>query len=286
MRPRLLHALLVLVTLLLAACQSGCGASLSQPELGAEAAAQLKAFPFETWDTLTRTHVDDKGRADYTALKADPSQLRSFVGTLSTVGPGAYPDLFPTPDHKFAYFINGYNALAMFNALSRYPGLTNLDDIKVDFFYLTEVRISGQTINLYDLENEIVRPRMREHYVGKGEGSKLGRVHFALNCASASCPQLPDEAFMPATLEAQLDAETRKFVTEARNVTVDDAARKVTLSRIFDWYKEDFTDDAGKPINQLAWINKYRAEDQQLDTSYAIEFFEYDWTLNDQKLYE
>lgn len=281
-----LHKLATTFSLLalLAMTTTGCKATLAQPELGAAEAAKLQTFPFDDFHQLLQAHVDDQGRADYTAIKADPAALNGYTAVLATVGPSTYPALLPTPEHTFAYYINGYNALAMLNALNRYPGLTSLSDIVTDFFYFTEVKIDGDTINLYDLENSVIRPMMRKHYVDKGQGTKFGRVHFALNCASASCPKLPNEAFTPDRIEAQLERETRRFVSETRNVTVNDDTRTVTLSRIFDWYKDDFTNDAGEPINPLTWINMYRPEDKQLDASYTIAFYEYDWTLNDQKL--
>src|SRR5262249_28644241 len=105
------------------------------------------------------------------------------------------------------------------------------------------------------------------------------RVHMALNCASAGCPQLSREAFTPEKLEAQLDRETRKFMSEKRNVDYDAAAHKVRLSRLFDWYKDDF---GKEPAKVLTWINKYRDEKVPIDAK--IDYVEYDWTLNDTNL--
>jgi hypothetical protein len=168
--------------------------------------------------------------------------------------------------------------------LQRYPGLENLEEIVNDFFYFTEFELDGETTDLYSLENDTIRPYAREVYLKRGAGRKLGRVHFALNCASASCPKLPNEAFDPARLDQQLERETRRFVSEARNVKVNKEARSVTLSMIFKWYAEDFVDDQGQAISPLAWINLYRDAGQQLDTSYEVKFSSYDWTLNDKTL--
>ncbi len=282
---RVLRLVTVVFMLVAAAGFVGCSNTLSQGRISSADIEALQGFPHATFDDIVQQHVDGEGRADYTALAADTAKLESFTSTVASVGPNSLKSLFASGDDVLAYYINAYNSLAMLNVLSRYPNLKTLADITSEFFYFTNVQVDGEETNLYDLENSIIRPYARTYYTNNGQGSKLGRVHFGLNCASASCPKLPSEAFFPDKLEEQLERETRKFVLEERNVTVNKTGKKVTLSRIFDWYSDDFTDDKGKKINQLKWINKYRPEDQQLDTSFTIAFHEYDWTLNDQKLY-
>ena len=129
------------------------------------------------------------------------------------------------------------------------------------FFGLTFFKMDGGKTNLYDLENSIVRPRFKEP-----------RVHFALNCASIGCPQLPPKAFLPETLEAQLAAETEKFLHEPRNVNLQ--GDKVVLSEIFKWYEEDF------PPSPTAWIQG-QASDLGLAEGLQVEHNPYDWALND-----
>ncbi len=283
-RPLALPGLICMAALILGACST----QLTQGALSKSDADALESFPFGVWDELTRQHVDDKGRADYTAIQANPEALNKYVATLATVGPTGYKKLFPSKDAELAYVINGYNALAMFNVLSRYPDIQGLDGVlaQKNFFYDTYLNIDGRNINLYDLENEVARPLARGAYKAEGKCTKLGRVHFALNCASGGCPQLPAEAFTPENVDAQLDRETRKFVREARNVSVDHGKRVITLSMIFKWYEDDFTNDACEKMNRLAWINLYLGENEQIPTDYELEFREYDWRLNDQKLYK
>jgi hypothetical protein len=110
---------------------------------------------------------------------------------------------------------------------------------------------------------------------------KDGRVHMALNCASGGCPQLPQHAFLPNTLDAQLDQETRKFANEQRNVDLDATKKTLRLSHIFDWYKEDF---GKQPDKVISWINKWRGPEAQLPVDAKIEYVDYDWTLNDVNL--
>ena len=276
----------LIVAVGLAAC--ACSSTLAQKKLPADEVAALDAFPHDRYDTIAKAHVDTKGRTDYTALKANPDDLVYFTAAVASAGPNSAGKLHPDGDHGLAYYLNGYNALAMLNVLSRYPDIADLDSLskQADFFVFTELTVDGEVINLKDLENDVVRPYARSYYKGLGKTSKLGRIHFALNCASGGCPRLPNEGFDPARLDEQLDRETNRFVREERNVSVNHKRRVVTLSLIFKWYAEDFTDDAGNAINQLKWINGYLSGDEQVPEEYEIEFRDYDWTLNDQKLFE
>jgi hypothetical protein len=90
---------------------------------------------------------------------------------------------------------------------------------------------------------------------------------------------LPPEAFTPAKVDEQLSREAKRFCNEKRNVDFDGATKKLKLSHIFDWYKEDF---GKEPAKVIAWINQYRSD--KLPTDAKIEYADYDWTLNDQHL--
>ncbi|MEM6732326.1 MAG: DUF547 domain-containing protein, partial [Myxococcota bacterium] len=180
---------------------------------------------------------------------------------------------------------NAYNAIAVLNVLPR-EDFNDIDafSTKVDFFKFTKSTVDGESTSLDYLEHGIIRPTLGRLYKASKAGSKFGRIHFALNCVSASCPVLPAEAFVPEQVDAQLEREARKFVLEERNVTVDSATKTVVLSKIFEWFEEDLWNDNGEVMPTLEWINLYRPQDRQLDTSYAITFRDYDWTLNAQGL--
>ena len=262
---------------------TACSSRLQQKSVDA---SNLTAFPHERFDKVTQANVDDTGRVDYTAVKANSDDLEYFTGAVASAGPTLAPNLHPDGDHGLAYYINGYNSLAMLNVLSLYPGMTDLNSIakQASFFVFTKVVVDGKEINLKDLENDVIRPYALKYYQSQKKVSKLGRIHFALNCASVGCPQLPSEAFTPEKLEEQLDRETNKFVREKRNVSVDHKNKVVTLNKIFEWYAVDFTDDAGNTISQLKWINYYLGDDEKVPEDYAVQFRDYDWNLNDQAL--
>ena len=206
--------------------------------------------------------MNETGRVDYAALKTNRERLDRFVALIGAVGPNTKPSLFPTKAHQLAYYINAYNAFTMFNVINRLPKLKTVIDDKTSFFYFTEFPIDGGKISLYKLENELIRPRFKEP-----------RIHFALNCASVGCPQLPAVPFLPKTLETQLAAETHKFLHEKRNVSVENGT--VVLSHIFKWYKEDF------PPNAMAWITS-QSKDISLPPAAKVTYRPYDWALNAQ----
>lgn len=230
-------------------------------------------FPFSTWDALLKKYVDDVGRVDYMALKsnfADMAALEKVYAGVAASSPKRAPDSYPTKAAREAYYIDAYNVCVWKNVLNRLPKLKSVDDEKLSFFVFTKCVLGGEEINLKNLESDIVRPQFKD-----------ARVHMALNCASAACPELPREAFTPAKLDDQLDREVRKFVAQKRNVEYDPAKNTLKLSKIFDWYKDDFGKDNVKVIT---WINQYRAPGAQLPTSAKIDYRDYGWQLNDPAL--
>ncbi len=218
-------------------------------------------FPHQTLDGLLHKYVDDKGRVDYKGLAADRDDLLRYLKAVQTVSPHSNPELFATSEERLAYWINAYNAYVLFAVTSR-PAMRSVNDEKVDFFYLTKYELGGDAINLYDIENEIVRPEFSEP-----------RVHMALNCASGGCPELPAEAFTPAKLEEQLAREAAEFCAHPTKVQVE--GDKVRVSSIFDWYSADFERDGG-PIKFCTKWGRADLPDRK------PEFLEYDWRLNAQ----
>ncbi len=215
--------------------------------------------PSAAWERLLRAHVLDDGRIDFVALRRDPGDLAAYVTWLSGHGPRTTPELFPTDAARLAYYLNAYNALAMYQVVTtpRRP------EQQIRFFLLTAITIDGQRLSLYQLENAVIRP--------------LGdpRVHFALNCLVRGCPRLPREAFDPARLDAQLEREARHFFNEARNVQVDPPLRVVRFNSILRFYRGDFLAHAPSLV---AYANRYR--DDPIPEDHDIRFIPYDWTLH------
>jgi hypothetical protein len=223
----------------------------------------MDASPYDAWARTLQRAVDEQGRIDFRAVAADPADLGAFVGWIAQVSPAHDPARFPSRADRLAYYLNAYNALAMYAVL--YSG--RLPQDKIRFFALSGLDVGGATISLYALENDVIRPL--------GEP----RVHFALNCMVRSCPRLPRQPFDAARLDAQLDQAAREFLNQPRNVQVDPAARTVRLSSILKWYAADFL--AVQPT-LIAFVNRYRDPAQQIPPDYDVAFLPYDWTLNQQ----
>ncbi|MGK0359604.1 MAG: hypothetical protein ACI9U2_001906 [Bradymonadia bacterium] len=250
------------LTLLLLAI-TACG-GVVKPEITIPVATldAMTEFDYALWSEVLKTHVNTQGEVDYPTLLQNRAPLEKFVSQLAVMGPKTRPELFKTEQDKLAYYINAYNALTMFNVLNRYPDIKSVTDAKVSFFVLTEFELDGDEVDLRALENDIVRVEFTEP-----------RIHFALNCASVGCPRLPNEPFLPATLEAQLEREAQQFLHEKRNVKWEGST--VWLSEIFNWYSTDF-----KPT-PIDWIRAKAKPNLDLPAKAAVKHQAYDWRLND-----
>src|SRR5262249_42572722 len=150
-------------------------------------------------------------------------------------------DQFATNEAVLSYYLNTYNALAMYNVIR--SGV--LPEDKVSFFYFRRLMIGGEYQSLYAFENDVIRPL--------GEP----RVHFALNCMVRGCPRLPRGPFTAADLEAQLEAGAKLFLNEERNVELHADEKRVRFSQILEFYTDDFLKAAPSLID---YANKYRTE--------------------------
>lgn len=235
------------------------------------AAARLAKRPLPTavWDGLLKRYVDEKGRVDYTRLAAtsqDRERFEALFASVAASSPKKTPELYRGLAAQEAYYLNVYNILVWKNVLLRLPKIGRVDEEK-NFFSGTEFLVGGEAMSLDVLEKRIIRPTFDDP-----------RVHMALNCASGGCPVLPREAFTAERLSAELDREARRFCSEPRNVRIDSAAQRIALSRIFDWYRDDF---GGTTAAVIDWINRYRDSAAKLPQDAKVEYLDYDWTLND-----
>jgi len=235
-------------------------------------------FSYDDWQEVLETFVDDQGFVDYAGLRANRGALDRFLKQMRAKGPGSTPELFVERDDQLAYYINAYNALVFDGVLGLDPEagtVWGFSKTGYGFFVRTKVELDEREMSLKKLEDDLVRA-----------GFQDPRIHAALNCASVGCPRLPREPFLPETLDAQLEAAMKEFVAEERNCQVDTAAGTVTLSRIFDWFRQDF-EDFPQPLGQgggelIDYINRYRSADAQIPVDFKIKFANYDKSLNRQ----
>ena len=135
--------------------------------------------------------------------------------------------------------------------------------------------MGGEKTNLKRLEDKVIR-----------EGFTDPRVHAALNCASVSCPRLPKKAFDSERLDEELDAAMAEFVSSEKHIRLDHASQELHLSRIFDWYREDFLDYERRHSNPeptlIDYVNRYREEGARVPQNYTVRFLKYDKRINKQ----
>ena len=150
--------------------------------------------------------------------------------------------------------------------MARRPGPVrkSVKDTLFTFFTGTRIKVAGEQTSFNSLEKDTSRAKFSEP-----------RIHFALNCASQSCPPLRPEPYTAAKLNAQLDEQTRQFVRSEKGVRLTKAGAE--MSKIFDWYKDDFGGAGGV----IPFVNKYRSA--ALAPDVKISYQEYDWALNEAK---
>lgn len=218
------------------------------------ATAFAKTVDHGPFDVLLKTYVDERGNVDYAGLKTRSSDLDRYLGTLAEVDPTSL-----TEDERLAYYINAYNAATLKLIVDNYPlaSITDLDGGKP--WDVKRVTLGGATYSLNELENDLIRGQYDEP-----------RIHFAVNCAAASCPPLRDGAYTAEGLEDQLEEQTRAFLRDPAYTTVSTGG--LTVSKIFEWYGADFS-------SVPAFIADYRDD---VPPSAEVSFAEYDWSLNDQ----
>jgi hypothetical protein len=255
------YTLIIATLLLLTGCVTVAPPSLSpvSPTVTSADRGQAEA----AWARVLNQHVDDQGRVDFTVIAANRADLDRFVSLIYAAAPDNRPDLFRGPQDILAFHINAYNALALYNVIDAGIPASLAGLRKVHFFALKKVTVGAKPISLYDYENNVIR--------------KLNdpRIHFALNCMVAGCPRLPREPFVGARLNEQLDAATRLFFSEPRNLVVDPQRNVMRVSEILKFYTEDF-------LRQESSLPRYIARYRDLPgaDSYTVEFIPYDWTVN------
>jgi hypothetical protein len=220
------------------------------------------------WDTLLKKHVVvvEGGKAShvrYAGMAADRGALQGYLADLSSVSEREFEGW--QRSEQIAFLVNAYNAFTVEKVLTRYPNLGSIRDFgrffgnpfKDEFFTLL-----GRRASLDWIEHDTLRKRYREP-----------RLHFALNCAAVSCPMLRAEAYAGARLEAQLEDQARRFLSDSSRNRYRDG--RLEVSRIFDWYGEDF-----EPREQ--YFQRYAAVlGMPPGASPRLQFLDYDWSLND-----
>ena len=235
------------------------------------------------WNSLLAAHVswtDDGGTSvvDYAGFAKDRDALDAYLARASNVSISTYEG-WKKADRD-AFLINVYNAATVQLILTRYPDLKSIKDLGSLFsspWKKEVINLLGKPRSLDDIEHTMLR--------GAPDYSEP-RIHFAVNCASIGCPALRPEAFVGSRLAAQLDDQTHRFLGD-RTRNRYEVGEGLQVSRIFDWYDDDFENHAGSVSRFLASyadaLKLDAAARSRLESgTLSISYTDYDWQLNDK----
>lgn len=209
----------------------------------------------QLWDDLLKRHVSDQGRVNYSNFKNEIAQVNRYIEALSREAEGINAH---SKEDQLAFWINAYNACTVKLICDNLP-LSSIKDLSRPWKQ-TVLKSKNNSWTLDDIEHEILR-KFDEP-----------RIHFAINCASKSCPILSNEAYRGDQLETQLNRAARVFFNDSTKNKYTE--KRLNLSRIFLWFKRDF----GKTEDLIQVINKYT--EQNFALNLPISYLSYDWSLN------
>ena len=235
--------------------------------------ASSRTVDYAAWDALLGRVVtldgDGISRVDYAALSGpEAAALAEVVAGLAKIEVSGL-----NRDEQLAYWVNLYNAVTLQVVAAHYP-VGSIRDIDISPGWFSDgpwgaqlVTVEGQALTLDDIEDRILRPLWQDP-----------RVHYAVNCASIGCPNLAAEAYLGVDIGARLERAARTFVNHPRGV--DLAGEKLTVSKIYTWFSEDFGGSSRSLLEHLRRFAEPRlaaalAEVEDIDGTV------YDWSLND-----
>jgi len=225
------------------------------------------------WDAMLKQHVtrDETGlnRVNYAAWKRESRDgLLAYIGRMEKVEVTKL-----SRSEQYAYWVNLYNAVTVALILKHYP-VDSIRDIDISPGFFSNgpwgaklVEVGGVELSLDNIEHDILRVNWDEP-----------RVHYAVNCASIGCPNLARDAYTGTQLDSQLDAAARAYIASPRGIHFD--GDRVTVSKIYSWYDEDFGNSEAGVIEHISqYANGETA--QRVAGLSSIDDYEYDWSLND-----
>ncbi len=230
---------------------------------GADCGWSKETVDHTLYGVLLSKYVKD-GVVSYQGFKNDEAKLDEYLKVLENTKINEL-----SRDEQYAFYVNAYNAWTIKLILGAYPGIESIKDLGNIFKSPWEkkiVRVNGDVMTLDDVEHNILRAQFKDP-----------RVHFAVNCASKSCPPLISEPYRGSTLDQQLDQSTRAFINDPDSNYLK--GNKLYASRIFKWFSEDFNDDV------IGFFLKYAEGDfkktlEAKKDDLKIKYLPYDWSLN------
>jgi hypothetical protein len=226
------------------------------------------------WDAILakyrRESSDGVARFAYDALAAsreDRASLKAYLASLAARPISAYGR-----GTQMAFWIDLYNALTIDVVIDHWP-VASIRDVRISPGWFSVgpwgrklIAVEGEQVSLDDIEHRILRPLWRDP-----------RVHYAVNCASIGCPNLPARAATAANLEATLAQGARDFVNHPRGCRIEGG--RLRVSSIYEWFKADF---GGTDAGVIAHLREHAAPDlaRALESVARIAGHDYDWAIN------
>jgi len=227
-----------------------------------------ETFDHSKFDQILKQYVDQKGIVDYNRISKN-SRFKEYMESLKSV---KVEEL--SRNNQLALWLNAYNAVTIDKVIKWKPKKSVRETLfpgvwtSTKFFTTREHVVAGRRLSQDDIENEILRKELKEP-----------RIHFAIVCASSSCPPLAKFAFTKENVQAKLEDKTRKYINSSRGTRIDYTENTLYLSKIFDWFSGDFKFKSG---SVLGFIKPYLSKEATsfLEQSPKISFIHYDWALN------
>ena len=214
-----------------------------------------EAFSHSVFNDLLQKHVSSQGNVNYKGFKTDRTALKNYITSLGENMPN---DTW-TKNDKLAYWINAYNAMTI-DLILRNPSIKSIKDIDKPWDQRLW-QLGNKWYNLNQIEHDILR-KMNEP-----------RIHFAIVCASVSCPKLQNTAFTASELDNQLINATKEFLSDTSNNNL--SKNSVKLSKIFKWFAKDFKQNQ----SLIDFLNKY--SEIEISQNASKSYMDYNWNLND-----
>ena len=245
-------------------------------------------FDHSIYDQILQANIvsvrDGKGTlVDYQQLKQGRLALDKYLAAVALVDEFYFKGW--SADEQLAMLINTYNAQTLALVLDKYPALESIKDLGSIFRSVWSkdvIYFLGQNRSLDNIEHVLIR--------GKNNFPKYGddpRIHFAVNCASISCPGLAENAYNGSELQDQLEKMTLRFLSDRDNNRFENGVLRV--SKIFDWYESDFTSGwrGSKSLADFFVLYSEALGLSDIQTralqkgQVPIQFNDYNWDLND-----
>ncbi len=225
-----------------------------------------KPIKHDIWNELLKKYVSPQGDVNYKGFVKDSTHLNEYLKLMSDNHPN---EKYWSKNERLAYWINAYNAFTVKLIAKNYP-INSIKELGGSIYKVNTtwdikfIQIEDQTYDLNNIEHAKIRRQFDEP-----------RIHFAVNCASESCPKLRNEAYTAEKLNAQLTDQTKYFINQDKYNKITPS--KAQLSKLFDWYKGDFTAD----MSLIEFINQYA--NTKMNADVAIDYLDYSWKLNEAK---